>query len=53
MTDITEQQAYEFGRSSVIDGPDETNCHFTVFATPQLTSAWEKGAAEAKQEQQN
>ena len=38
-TDIAERLGFDCG----YNGPDESNCHFTLFATPELTAAWERG----------
>lgn len=40
--------AYEMGRSYHENGPDEINCHFTIFATREQTVAWERGFKDAK-----
>lgn len=33
------QKGYQCGR----DGPNTTNCHFSIFATREMTTAWEEG----------
>ena len=43
----SERYAFKQGYDSVVSGPDLVNCHFSVFATPENTKAWERGAAEA------
>lgn len=43
----TEEEAYEAGRDSALNGPNESNCHFAFFAAPELTAAWERGRDEA------
>lgn len=45
----TETEAYQMGRDCALNGANTTNCHFTLFATPHLTAAWERGKAEAEQ----
>ena len=52
-SNTTEAEAHEAGRSSVIDGPNQTNCHFRYFRTQAFTAAWEQGAAEAAKEKGN
>jgi hypothetical protein len=42
------QWAYAMGRDCALNGPNQTNCHFSLFATPEQTRAWEKGKAEAE-----
>lgn len=37
--DWAEAMGYDAGRNK----PNETNCHFSIFATPAMTKAWEKG----------
>ncbi len=39
----TEQEAEAAGRDAAISGPNTANSHFTFFATPALTKAWERG----------
>ena len=39
---------FEAGYDSVASGANESNCHFGYFSTPEMTKAWERGAAEAK-----
>lgn len=34
-----EAMGYDAGRNK----PNETNCHFSIFATPYMTRAWERG----------
>lgn len=38
-----EQSAYDAGYSAAIDGSDTTNCHFSIFSTPEKMKAWESG----------
>ena len=37
------QIAYDRGYACGLSGPNEDNCHFTLFATPDMTKAWEHG----------
>ncbi len=41
------EDAYRMGREYTSNGPNEENCHFRLFATPDHTRAWEKGTADA------
>jgi hypothetical protein len=41
------EDAYRMGRDYVLSGPNEDNCHFRLFATPDNTRAWEKGKIDA------
>ena len=41
---------FEAGFSSVKDGPNTENCHFGLFATKEMTKAWEAGVKYAKEE---
>jgi hypothetical protein len=43
----TVEDAYRMGRDYHINGPNEDNCHFRLFATPEYTQAWEQGKADA------
>lgn len=45
---ITFQAGYDCGKN----GPNQNNCHFSWFSTPEQTKAWEAGKAKAEQEQQ-
>jgi hypothetical protein len=38
---------YRMERDYALNGPNEDNCHFRLFATPEHTRAWEKGKADA------
>ena len=48
----TPEYAEAMGRDYVLSGANTTNCNFRLFATPELTRAWERGrnAAIAEQE---
>lgn len=46
----TVDYAEEMGYDSVVNGANTTNCHFSLFASKELTTAWEKGARLAKQD---
>lgn len=39
------QAAYAAGRDAGINGPNTTNCHFSIFSAPEKTAAWERGKA--------
>ena len=41
--DLAKKQAREAGIDCGLNGPNTTNCHFSHFATPKLTAAWEGG----------
>jgi len=40
--------AYEMGQNYHENGPDEFNCHWTLFATVGEKEAWERGFNDAK-----
>lgn len=40
--------AYEMGQDYHENGPDEFNCHWTIFATREQKDAWERGFNDAK-----
>jgi ribosome modulation factor len=50
--EMTEERAHSFGYDAGRNKPNETNCHFSIFATPELTRAWERGkkAGDAERE---
>ena len=37
------QHCYEMGRDAKKNGASPINCHFSLFRTPEMTRAWEKG----------
>ena len=39
--------AYVMGHHCGEHGPNEVNSHFSLFATPEHTKAWEEGKADA------
>lgn len=43
---LCEKAGYDAGTK----GPNTTNCHFSLFATPECTRAWERGKAKADRE---
>jgi hypothetical protein len=49
----TEKDAEQAGWEAGYYGPNTSNCHFTYFATPELTAAWERGNAGGKVERAN
>jgi hypothetical protein len=50
MPKTTEDDAYQAGRDSIINGTSETNCHFRFFMRPELAAAWSRGSKEARNE---
>ena len=51
MTDhIKESHAYKMGRSSVIDGTNNKNCHPVIFSTSEQAADWERGVEDALRE---
>jgi hypothetical protein len=40
---VTKDRAYLMGLDCGKNGPNEVNCHFSLFATPELTQEWERG----------
>jgi len=43
------EHARKMGADYHANGPNQINCHFTLFATRELSQAWEQGFKEAKQ----
>lgn len=44
----TIEDAYRMGKDCARNGPNEQNCHFRIFRSPEHTKAWERGKAEGK-----
>jgi len=42
--------AYEMGLDAGRNGPNQKNCHFTIFSKREYTDAWEKGKIEGEKE---
>lgn len=49
----TEKEAHAAGADCAEHGANETNCHFSFFATPALMQAWERGKRERLEEMKN
>jgi hypothetical protein len=45
------KKCYEMGFDAEKNGANTENCHFGLFATPEMTKAWEHGNKDAKKEQ--
>jgi len=45
---LAKEYAYKMGIDCGKNGPNKTNCHFTIFSKPEHTEAWEKGKKEAE-----
>jgi hypothetical protein len=43
----TNKEAYQMGYDCGLNGPNEINSRFRLFARPELTEAWEQGKADA------
>ncbi len=43
----TRKEAYQMGYDCGLNGPNEINSHFRLFARPEYTEAWEQGKADA------
>lgn len=41
----SEEEAYKAGIDCGLNGATTQNCHFSLFATPELMKAWEMGKA--------
>lgn len=42
--------AYKAGYDAGMNGPNTTNCHFSIFTTDRNTKEWERGKAAADAE---
>ena len=47
-TIATKEQAFDAGRDCAKNSANTTNCHFTLFATKELTKEWQRGYDEDK-----
>ena len=45
-----EKAARDAGRDCALNGANTTNCHFSLFSSPELTRAWEEGKKQAERE---
>jgi hypothetical protein len=43
----TVEDSYRMGRDYALNGPNDYNCRFRLFATPEHTQAWETGKLDA------
>lgn len=43
--------AYDLGRDCALHGANTVNCHFTIFASREQTTEWERGKASVAQEE--
>ena len=46
--EIDAEFTYVMGHNCGQYGPNQVNSHFRLFATPELTAAWERGKADAE-----
>ena len=44
----TNDECYKAGFDSGLNGPNTTNCHFSLFATKEKTARWEAGQADGE-----
>lgn len=47
----TVEDSYRMGRDYAFNGPNDYNCRFQLFATPEHTRAWEDGKLDALRRQ--
>lgn len=45
---VDSDHAYKMGYDCGINGANKTNCHFSIFSSPENTKAWEKGKSDAE-----
>ena len=43
------EYAYKMGIDCAVNGATETNCHFSIFSSPENTKAWEQGKKDGEQ----
>lgn len=47
---VNVEEAYRFGFDCGKNGPNTTNCHFSIFAMVENTRAWERGCEDGKKQ---
>ena len=45
---ITKEYAYKMGLDRAKNGSNLTNCHFSIFSSPENTKEWERGESDGK-----
>lgn len=45
---VSQAEAEKQGYDAGLNGPTTENCHFSLFASPMLTRAWERGNERGK-----
>jgi len=45
-----QSHAYQMGMDCAKNGANETNCHFRLFSSPEMTKAWEQGKRDAEKQ---
>lgn len=43
METTKESHAYQMGRDYILNGPNTTNCHFSLFSSTEGMKEWERG----------
>ena len=43
-------KAYDAGKDCAINGADTTNCHFSLFSSPEIMKSWQKGKNDGEEE---
>ena len=46
------KKCYEMGYDGGVNGANTDNCHFGLFASPEMTKAWENGNKAGLKEQE-
>jgi len=44
----SKEYAYKMGLDNAKNGANITNCHFSIFSSPENIRAWEKGVKDGK-----
>ena len=44
----SKEYAYKMGLNFAKNGANTTNCHFSIFSSPENSEAWVKGAKDGK-----
>ena len=40
---VERSEAYQMGHDCGLNGPNEKNCHFSIFSSRENTKEWERG----------
>ncbi len=47
------EYCYKMGVDRALNGANTTNCHWSLFSSPERTKEWERGEADGKKERRS